>query len=793
MLLRIESRILPALALSLGLKSVLWAANSVIPGTLTTLYPTITNLAVEWELTGDDNLNCAASVEYRQAGTAEWRPGLPLRRIPAGRSMDSETLFTWKNKLSGSIFGLRPGTEYEIRLRLSDPDGGAEERTVTATTRRVPRAPADSVVKSATPATFASVTAAAQPGDVIVLAPGNYGAGKVVISGTAEKPITIRGNRADTTAVVFSSFSLRDCKHVILDNVTVNGIQANEGVVDVGSTEGVAVRFCRVSAVYGIRANSEKRPARNCYVADNTVISTVPWIEASLGSDGANIGEGIQLTGPGNVICYNYVSGYRDCISTMEDNSVNSQYCIDIYNNDIRVGTDDAIEADFCQGNCRIMDNRITNCFMGLSSQPGLGGPTYFIRNVMYNIIDCPFKLARYSKGDVVLHNTVVKVGSGLRVIHNPSYCYFRNNLTLGGVGGGTFGSNGYSSGDGRAVEFEYADSTCDVDYDGVGSHGMSFFLAKFDGLRAWSIQELNASFWEKHAVQVSLDVFARTPDWPNPPFPERAPADLRLAAGSIAVDHGQVLPNVNDSYTGSAPDLGAYELGRPMPHYGPRALGVDEETSLSGRPCDFSGDGRSSVLDILSMLILARRNPADPSLDLNGDGTFSLEDARLLVRDILDGACGDRPGTQLATAEPESIAVSLTPAERGWLVENVRALGLGTEVTSLLLDVLGGGLQSAALPRAFELGQNYPNPFNPSTMISFSVAEGNREKVSLEVFDLRGKLVRRLVDSEKDGGRYSVFWDGTDASGQRAPSGVYFYRLRAGGFSQVRKMVLLK
>jgi len=203
-----------ALVLCLGIRSVLWAANSVIPGTLATPYPTITNLAVEWELTGDDNLNCTASVEYRQAGTSEWRPGLPLRRIPAGRSMDSSVLFTWKNKLSGSVFGLRPGTEYEIRLRLSDPDGGAEERTVTATTRRVPHAPADSVVKAATMATFSSVVSAARPGDVIVLAPGNYGEGKVVSSGTLEKPITIRGTRVDTSASVFSSFSLRGCKYV---------------------------------------------------------------------------------------------------------------------------------------------------------------------------------------------------------------------------------------------------------------------------------------------------------------------------------------------------------------------------------------------------------------------------------------------------------------------------------------------------------------------------------------------------------------------------------------------------
>ncbi|MCE5272581.1 T9SS type A sorting domain-containing protein [bacterium] len=772
--------------------SLLHAADSVVPGNLTSPYPTLTNLAFEWELSGDDNLNCTATLEYRQAGAATWREGLPLRRIPAGRSIDTDPIFYWKNKLSGSLFGLRPGTQYEVRIRLSDPDGGAQESSLTVGTRRVPCAPADSVVKSATPATFAATVGSAQPGDVIVLAPGGYGAGTLLLIGTEEKPITLRGSRADTAAAVFSSINLRGCKYLILDNVTVSNPTSSRPAVDLGSTEGVAVRYCRINSVYGITADNEKRPARNCYVADNTVLSSVPWTEASLGAEGDNVGEGIELTGPGNVICYNYVSGYRDCISTMEDGSVNNQFCIDIYNNDIRVGTDDAVEADFCQGNCRIMDNRITNCFMGLSSQPGLGGPTYFIRNVMYNIIDCPFKLARYSKGDVVLHNTVVKVGSGLRVIHNPTYAYFRNNLALGGRGGGDFGL--YGSGDGRAVEFDNADSTCDLDYDGVGSYEyQNGFLAKVDGLRAWSIGELNASFWEKHAVQVGLDVFAATPDWPSPPFPERAPADLRLAPGSVAVDHGQRLPGVNDDFTGGAPDLGAYELGQPLPHYGPRALGVDEATSRSGRRCDFSGDGRASVMDVLAMLLAARRDPSDPSLDLDGDGAFSLEDARLLARDILSGACGDSPATALAATGMDDFSAALSPEERGWLSESVRGLGLGDEVAGILLAALDGGLKSADLPRVFALEQNYPNPFNPSTVISFSVPEGNRERVSLEVYDLRGRLVRRLVDSERDSGVYSVFWDGTDATGQRLPSGVYFYRLRAGSFSQTRKMVLLK
>lgn len=96
---------------------------------------------------------------------------------------------------------------------------------------------------------------------------------------------------------------------------------------------------------------------------------------------GANLGEGIEISGPGNVVCHNRVTGFRDCISTLEGANAVEQVCMDIYNNDIDTRPDDGIEADFCMGNCRIMRNRITNVYNALSSQPGLGGPTYFIRN----------------------------------------------------------------------------------------------------------------------------------------------------------------------------------------------------------------------------------------------------------------------------------------------------------------------------------------------------------------------------------------------------------------------------
>jgi hypothetical protein len=81
--------------------------------------------------------------------------------------------------------------------------------------------------------------------------------------------------------------------------------------------------------------------------------------------------------------------------------------------------------------------------------------------------------------------------------------------------------------------------------------------------------------------VKVDLGVFNDVA-FPDPPLPEREPPDLRPRAGTPVVDAGVVLPNLNDDFLGDGPDIGAYEAGQPLPHYGPRPRGVDESTAAS-------------------------------------------------------------------------------------------------------------------------------------------------------------------------------------------------------------------
>jgi hypothetical protein len=92
---------------------------------------------------------------------------------------------------------------------------------------------------------------------------------------------------------------------------------------------------------------------------------------------------------------------------------------------------------------------------------------------------------------------------------------------------------------------------------------------------------------------------------------------------------------------------------------------------------------------------------------------------------------------------------------------------------------------------RAVELGQNYPNPFNPTTQIDYYLPATDR--VTLSVYDVRGKLVATLVDGVVRYGSHTVAWDGTDDRGNRAGTGVYFYRLVTGKKVITKKLVMVK
>jgi hypothetical protein len=220
-------------------------------------------------------------------------------------------------------------------------------------------------------------------------------------------------------------------------------------------------------------------------------------------------------------------------------------------------------------GNVRVYQNRISKSFMGISSQPSLGGPAYFIRNVMYDIVYQGFKLQRSSVGDVGMHNTVIKSGDAFAVYTSDvfSRALFRNNLFLGGPGGVY---NGYDSGGGDVIHLPSADASCSFDYDGFGSIGTGAFAGRIGDATFSSVAEMQSLTTEAHGIEVDLGVFAAAIAYPGDPFAALAAPSFALSASGAAVDKGTPLANVNDGFAGKAPDLGAIEAGQGEPVYGP-------------------------------------------------------------------------------------------------------------------------------------------------------------------------------------------------------------------------------
>jgi len=105
--------------------------------------------------------------------------------------------------------------------------------------------------------------------------------------------------------------------------------------------------------------------------------------------------------------------------------------------------------------------------------------------------------------------------------------------------------------------------------------------------------------------------------------------------------------------------------------------------------------------------------------------------------------------------------------------------------------DVPATGIGSETAPKLAGIVSVSPNPFNPTTRIQYEL--DSRVPVSLSVFDVNGRLIKRLVDQTAGPGTFTTEWNGTNESGEHVSTGVYFCRLIAGSFTDTQKMVLLK
>jgi hypothetical protein len=122
----------------------------------------------------------------------------------------------------------------------------------------------------------------------------------------------------------------------------------------------------------------------------------------------------------------------------------------------------------------------------------------------------------------------------------------------------------------------------------------------------------------------------------------------------------------------------------------------------------------------------------------------------------------------------------NLNECQMGW------AVGYGGDIYKMTSSVVTFGDNQNDVPAVYKLRQNYPNPFNPNTVISYQLPVTSN--VTLKVYDLLGREVATLVNEEKPVGSYEINFDSSALT-----SGVYLYRLSAGSFTEVRKMILIK
>jgi hypothetical protein len=442
-------------------------------------------------------------------------------------------------------------------------------------TRPVPVAPVDAQVLPVTVEQLGKAVEEASPGQLLLVEPGTFQGSLNLAgnSGTSQMPIVLRAAEPGKTVVdaqgARSVVDVSESEYVYLEGLTLRGAQW--AGVDANGAVGLVVRRCTIEGVQqGIANTDRNRPGRDFYIADNggvcdpsgakgphVILGPYQWPTIAIKSE-----EGVQLCGSGHVVCYNRVRGWSDGLSILDQlGNAYPASAIDFYNNDISECTDDAIEMDNGEHNVRAFRNRITDCHQGITNQPIYGGPCYIVRNVFYNLPGSPFKLHNQTSGVVALHNTQVRSGRAPGAfLHNSRApvrnVYFRNNLFLG-------------KGD-RAIQ-SWSDFTgADLDYDGY-SAGLCAFTRDGIAYQATSLEEFaRKSGLETHGVVVDLSVFAQPVAFPVDEE-RHEPPDLRLRPGSAAMDAGVRLPNVNDGFTGSAPDLGAYEVGSDLPVYGPR------------------------------------------------------------------------------------------------------------------------------------------------------------------------------------------------------------------------------
>jgi len=551
--------------------------------------PTLHALGVQVLISDDDNRNATISVRYREVGAASYVEGPPLLRV-----MPETVSIAVPQQLAGSVFDLKPGTDYEIELHAVDPDGGVDEtKVVTASTRPVPRAEPKAAVpvSVATASELQAALSAAQPGHVITIKNGTYaGAFSILASGTPDDPIVVRGESRD--GVILNGQNCDGCNvlevygsYVHVEAMTLESATRAIRYQGDGAKGNVARRLAIRDVIHGIGSKPNQEAFTIC---DNVIEGRLAWpwpFAADATSHWDD--QGVAVDGDGHVVCHNVIRGFGDPMISRKLGARS----IDFYGNDV-AEAQDGTELDAGTGNVRCFHNRFTNVMAGVSIQPVHGGPAYVLRNVVINAADEPIKLkslggTQEPSGALIYHNTFVspKIALNLQTPITQHNFVVANNIFMGPeVLAGQ-----------RTVEWTAKIDKGVFDYNGYYPDG-GFWLGvvsgsnvvhdNFAALMAGGIFEMNGALLDGETFQSGAK-------GPADPQALAEPPSVALSASSKALDRGLVLAGINTKHAGKAPDLGALEAGCPTPEYGPRPEGSEGQTWAIN--CGMDSEGPTS------------------------------------------------------------------------------------------------------------------------------------------------------------------------------------------------------
>ena len=435
-------------------------------------------------------------------------------------------------------------------------------------------------------------------------------------SGTPDRPIIIKA--AGDGEVIFDGdgnhnlFNLLAANYNYFDGITVRNTNVAFllGIKNIIGSSGFSLTRSRFEDV-GRVVQQDWARTKDIYIADNVMIGRHPaerltsWnnpqafaaypdFPAPITSEYA-----VKVYGQGIVVARNYIANFHDAISVAtygdpSDDPAEQASSIDIHGNDMFNMADNCVELDGGVHNVRAFDNRCVNVTGGgFSTQPIFGGPAYVFRNLVYgSTTGGGLKLLDTPAGVLIYQNTFIGQGTMTGPLSNVA---LRNNLFVGDswrvpvfdfrtyTSYSSSDYNGFGPNEGVEANFGWSSPPPDIPAD----------YGRRERRRFATLAEYQAATGQDvHSVIVGLDAFGHvTPTDQSNPIHLYHPEDydFSLTAGSSAIDRGIELPTITDGFTGSAPDLGAFEFGQPMPPYGPAEWPVGVPTtgprSVTGPP----------------------------------------------------------------------------------------------------------------------------------------------------------------------------------------------------------------